>query len=128
MGDMLETGADWLAGKFEAHASRLVRYERDGVFVVLSATVGRTKYEASDGYGGIIAKWTDCDFLFPAEDLVLVGTYTEPEEGDKIHELDASDSITRTYEVMPIPNEQCFRYCDPQRKGLRVHTKQTAAA
>ncbi len=125
-GDVLEIGSTWLAEQFKDHASRKVRYERDGSFVLLDVTVGRTEYQETDGYGGLIAKWTDRDFIFLAADLVLGGKFTKPEEGDKVYELDEHDSITRTYEVMAIPDAQCFRYCDPQRQGLRAHTKQTA--
>ncbi len=127
MVDVLEDAAEWLGEQFEEYVSRLVRYERAGAFCDLKATVGRTEYQASDGDGGIVNKWTDRDFVFPAEDLILAAGRATPEEGDKIHELDTSDSITRTYEVMPIPDEQCFRFCDPYRKVLRVHTKETAA-
>ncbi len=126
MVDVLEDAAEWLGEQFEEHVSRLVRYERDGEFVLLKVTVGRTEYQASNEYGGIINKWTDRDFIFPAEDLVFSDGRATPEEGDKIHELDPNDSVNRTYEVMIENDQQCFRFCDPYRKVLRVHTKETA--
>ncbi len=122
--DMLNSATAWLAEQFADHASRKVRYERDGSFGLLDATLGRTEYQENDGEG-VVTKWTDCDFIFPAEQLALGGKRTEPQEGDEVHVLDKNDSITRTYEVMPIPDQQCFRYCDSFRHGIRVHAKLT---
>jgi hypothetical protein len=121
MTDLLETGAAWLAERLAAHASHVVSYVRGAERLTLSATFGRTPMEVADGYGSIRIDYTGRDFLVRSENLVLGGTYAEPLRGDRIEEL-VGDK-THVYEVMAQDNEQPFRYCDPNRKLMRIHTK-----
>ncbi len=61
------------------------------------------------------------DFLIHTADLVLTGTQTLPIAGDLIREI--QDASTFVYEVMAPGNEPHYRYSDPFRKLLRIHTK-----
>lgn len=123
-GSMLADAAEWLGEQVQTYASQAIRYECDGLMIETDATVGKTEYQVSDGFGGVFLKFTDRDFIFPAADLVFADVLCEPQSGDRIHELDSSGVVVRSFEVMPIPDEQCYRYSDVDRKILRVHTKE----
>jgi hypothetical protein len=124
--DVLEKGSAWLNGQRHAHMSRPVVYERGADSVELRATVGRTVFEQVDeAAGGIIHKIESRDFLLLRSDLVLAGAPTLPKAGDRIRDSDGDG--TQIYEVMAPGNEPPFRYSDPYRKTLRIHTKHIAA-
>ena len=46
----------------------------------------------------------------------------EPQAGDKIAEVLGAELVI--YEVMAPGREPCWRYSDPYRITLRIHTKQ----
>jgi hypothetical protein len=122
MPDLLATGTAWLADRLAAYASHVVSYVRGAERLTLSATFGRTPMEVADGLGAVRVEYTGRDFLIRSENLILGGTYAEPARGDRIEELVGEK--THVYEVMhPDPGQQPFRYCDPSRKLMRVHTK-----
>ena len=120
MVDLLQTGSDWLSGQLQQHASRPVTYQRGVDTVLLNATIGRTLFELT-GDEGIVERIESRDFLFPTVDLVLAGDTTLPERGDQISETDAGGTFT--YEVMAPGNEPPWRYADPYRRTIRIHTK-----
>ncbi|MCR4411347.1 MAG: hypothetical protein NUV77_02850 [Thermoguttaceae bacterium] len=124
MPDLLETGQQWLADQLKTHASRSVIYVRGGEQVAVRATIGRTLLKLDDGYGGVRMEWTDRDFLIPAADLMLAGSPATPQRGDRIRET--SGSQTFVFEVMAPGKEPPWRWSDPFRKMLRIHTKHTA--
>ena len=121
MADLLEQAAGWLDGMRAQHLSRRVVYSRGDDSVEVAATIGRTVFEIDDGSGAVV-QWESRDFLITAGDLVLGGEVVEPEPGDKIRE--EQDSKVHVYEVMAPGKERCWRYSDPYRRTLRVHTKQ----
>jgi hypothetical protein len=121
MSDLLEAGMAWLADQLKAHVSRLVVYQRDDEQVAVQATVGRTLLKLDDGEGGVVLVWTDRDFLIPAADLVLGGSLTLPQRGDRIRE--PLGAVTSVYEVMAPGDEPPWRPSDPYGKVLRIHTK-----
>ncbi len=89
----------------------------------MPATIGRTEFEIAGDYG-VIERVESRDFLVLTEDLVLVGNATLPERGDRIRET--RGTTTYVYEVMAPGQEPHWRYSDPYRKTLRIHTKQIA--
>jgi hypothetical protein len=121
MSDLLEAGMAWLASQLKTHVSRLVIYQRDDAQVAIQATVGRTLLKLDDGEGGVVLQWTDRDFLISAADLVLGGSLTLPQRGDRIRET--LGAVTRVYEVMAPGDEPPWRHSDPYGKVLRIHTK-----
>ena len=123
MADLLESGATWLAGQFKAHVSRDVTYQRGVQQIVVKATVGRTEFEQADE-SGIVTTHQSRDYLIHAADLVLGGGPTLPEPGDRIVEV--VGSTTYTHEVMAIPSGEHYRFSDPYRVLLRIHTKLVA--
>lgn len=120
MADLLETGSNWLNSQRKKHASRQVTYRRDAETVLVQATIGRTVFEQDDG-SGVIIRTEVRDYLIDLADLVLAGQPVLPERGDQIEEADGTQTFT--YEVMPIGAEPHWRYSDPYRRTLRIHTK-----
>ena len=123
MPDLLETGSNWLQDQRTRHMSRTVSYERGADSVSLSATVGRTMFEIEDGHG-VVQRHEARDFLVLADDLVLAGSNALPQAGDRIRETQGA--MVFVYEVMAPGSEPVWRYGDPYRKTLRIHTKQVA--
>ncbi|MCI0364940.1 MAG: hypothetical protein L0219_13765 [Phycisphaerales bacterium] len=123
MADLLEQGSAWLEDQRNAHMTRAVVYQRSGENVELPATIGRTVFEQADEFG-IIHKLESRDFLLLRTDLVLSGVQTLPKAGDRVRDPDGDD--TQVYEVMAPGGEPPFRYSDPYRKTLRIHTKHIA--
>src|SRR3990172_1965362 len=123
MGDMLARGQAWLAAQQKTHASRSVVYRRGGRSVTLDATIGKTIREYTDGYGATIVDEAR-DYLVHATDLVLGGERVLPLAGDTIDEIGGSE--THVYEVTALGPEPAYRYSDPGRVRLRIHTKLSA--
>ena len=123
MADLLEQASAWLDSQRLKHLSRLVTYQRGGASVDVRATIGRTVFEIDDGYG-LIEKVESRDYLIPAADLVLNEQTTLPERGDRIQET--QDDKVYVYEVMAPGKEPHFRFSDPYRRTLRIHTKLVA--
>jgi len=121
--DMLEQGATWLDDQRHQHMTRAVTYVRGTSSVGVQATVGRTVFEQADEYG-IVQKTETRDFLIRTADLVLDAQITLPKRGDLIRE--AEGTTTFVYEVLSPGDEPIFRYSDPYRKTLRIHTKHIA--
>ena len=122
MADLLQVGSDWLADQMKSHAGRSVTYRRGGDSVTVTATIGRTEFELDDEFG-VLRKIESRDFLISAADLVLNSVTVLPERGDEIDETQGS--VTYTYEVMAPGKEPHYRFSDPYRRTLRIHTKQT---
>jgi hypothetical protein len=118
--DLLKQGSDWLEDQRHKHLSRTVTYRRGAVSVEISATVGRTTFEIDSGTG-FLERIESRDYLVLSADLVLGGQATLPERGDLIVETDGSAVFS--YEVTAPGTEPAWRYSDPYRKTLRIHTK-----
>ena len=101
--------------------SKTVSYHRGETSVEVQATIGKWTFEIDDGTG-ILEKIESRDFLISTADLVLAGLVTQPQRGDRIREL--SGDKVYVYEVLAPGKEDCWRYSDPYRKTLRIHTKQ----
>jgi hypothetical protein len=121
VGDLLDQAAGWLDGMRQAHLSRSVLYCRAGDSVAVAATVGKTIFEIDDGYGAV-ERFESRDFLIAASALSLGGEPVEPQPGDKVKE--SAGGKVLVYEVMAPGKEPCWRWSDPFRRTLRVHTKQ----
>ena len=120
MADLLGKAAAWLDDQRVRHLSRPVTYARGEHSVEVQAAVGRTEFEVDNGTG-ILEKVESRDFLIRTSDLVLGGQNVLPERGDRIRET--KDGLTYVYEVMAPGREPCWRYSDPYRRALRIHTK-----
>jgi hypothetical protein len=119
MTDLLRQGSEWLESMRERHCSSQVTYRREAVELVVNATFGRTEYEVEDDYGLRVGAQVT-DFLILADDLSP--TFDEPEAGDQI----VADG--RLYEVMPLSGQGHWRWSDPYRTTMRIHTKDMGQA
>jgi len=93
--------------------------------VQITATPGMSRYQRADDLG-LVTEMEVHDELIAAADLVLGEAITEPAEGDQIDVTcsGGEGEITLTYEVMPPGgDEPAWRYMDPGRSALRIHTK-----
>jgi len=118
--DLLAKGAAWLENQRHQHLTRTITYVRAAESVEISATIGRTEFEQADEYGAV--RRTEArDYLVRTADLVIAGEQVLPKAGDRIRESDAS--VTFIYEVMAPGGEPPWRYSDPYRQTLRIHTK-----
>jgi hypothetical protein len=122
MADLLRLGQEWLAKQLKTHASKTVVYVRGANQTSVTAIIGRTLLKLEDGYGGVHMQWTDRDFLIPPDELVLAGSQVVPERGDTIREAD--NGKIYVYEVNVPGSEPTWRWSDPHRRLLRIHTKQ----
>ncbi len=123
MTNLFETGASWLAGQLKTHASGDVTYIRGADQVMVKATIGKTEFEIDDG-SGVVVRIQSRDFLIHTADLQLGGVETLPVAGDLIHETQGNNKFV--YEVVAPGNEPHYRYSDPFRKLLRIHSKHVA--
>lgn len=123
MADLLEQGAQFLDDQRHAHMTRAVVYTRAAASVEVGATIGQTIFEQEYEFGGI-QRIQSRDFLIRTADLVLDSEQVLPVAGDQIRETDGEKVFV--YEVMAPGSEPPFRYSDPFRKALRIHTKHVA--
>jgi len=120
MVNLFEQGAAWLADQLKTHASNQISYQRGADQVLVDATIGKTEFEVDDG-SGILQRIQSRDYLIQAADLQLGGVPTLPVAGDRIRETVGNQVFM--YEVLAPGNEPPYRYSDPFRKVLRIHTK-----
>jgi len=123
MPDVLEKGLAWLDDQRHAHMTRTVVYQRGADAVEIAATIGRTEFEQVDEHG-VVQRLQSRDFLLRSADLVLAGAPTLPKAGDRIRET--AGAQTFVYEIMAPGSEPPWRFSDPYRKALRIHTKHVA--
>lgn len=124
MADLLANAADWLGGMRVKHLSRIVSYQRGESSIEVAATVGRTTFEVVNEFG-VVERVESRDFLIEAVSLVLGGHVVHPHRSDRIREPAGSQVLV--YEVMAPGNQPCWRFSDPYRRTLRIHTKLVAA-
>ncbi len=125
MTDLLEKASNWLQAQRTQFASRTVTYARGEQCVDLPATIGKTTFDVDDGYG-VLVRYESRDFLVVAADLLLAGQATLPQRGDRV--VEQQDGATYTYEVVAPGKEPCWRYSDPYRNTLRIHTKEIGSS
>lgn len=123
MTDLLEQGSAFLDRQRHAHMTRPVVYQRGGTSVEVPATVGRTEFEQADD-AGLIHRVESRDFIVRSADLDLGEGVTLPKAGDRIRETSGTGVFV--YEVNAPGGETPWRYSDPYRASLRIHTKHIA--
>lgn len=120
MTDLLERSSAWLEDQREKFMSRPVIYQRGTDTVEVTATVGQTLFAVDSGEGAAL-RTESRDYLVRAAHLSFGGVPVEPRRGDQIHEM--QDGVMFIYEVMAPGDEPVWRYSDPYRRTLRIHTK-----
>jgi hypothetical protein len=121
MPNQLSQGSAWLAQQQRAHTSDLLTYSRAGqVPIALPVMRQRSNSQIQDTDGQYVAVG-DQDFTFSVCDLVIGGQPTLPIRGDRL--IVGNPSTGPVYEVLDVPNEGPYRFCDGFRHQVRVHTK-----
>lgn len=123
MANLFENAATWLAGQLKTHAAVDVVYVRGNDSVLVKATIGKTDFEVDDG-SGVILRVQSRDFLIQAADLQFGGGAVLPVAGDRIRETQGSQTFV--YEVTAPGAEPHYRFSDPFRNLLRIHSKHVA--
>ena len=123
MGDLLDRGSAFLDDQRHRHLSRTVLYRRGAEEKEVQATTGRTEFEQADE-AGLIHRTQSRDFLIRAADLDLGAGPVLPRAGDQVRETSGTQVFV--YEVNAPGGQPPFRYSDPYRRVLRVHTKHIA--
>jgi hypothetical protein len=101
-------------------AGRRVLYVRGPLACEWWVAVGRSLYQAQDDRGVIEER--DCrDFCGIAAELMLTGQTVIPMRGDRIVEQTSAGSDT--YDLLPLESDKPYRFMDPGKLLLRVHTK-----
>jgi hypothetical protein len=121
MSDLLKKASEWLENQRVKHMTCTVFYLRGAESIEVAATIGKTVFEIDDGIGAR-TQFEARDFLILADDLILDGRIVLPERGDRVQEVQTGKTFL--YEVLAPGKEPCWRYSDPYRKTLRIHTKQ----
>ena len=120
MTNMLEQGSQWLSDQIDHYAASSVLYRRGSLTVPVQAAKGRTTFELTDT-SGILITIESRDFLISAASLLLDDIPILPEIGDRI--IETIGSKLHAYEVSNFGSEQSYRFCDPYRYKLRIHTR-----
>jgi hypothetical protein len=118
--DLLERGSAFLEDQRHRHMTRAVVYRRGAESREVQATVGRTHFEQADGAGSI-HRTESRDYLVRAADLDLGAGPILPRAGDQV--LETVGAAVLVYEVNAPGGEPPFRFSDPDRRTLRIHTK-----
>ena len=124
MADLLQKASAWLEDQRARHMTQPVVYQRGsppGNTVSVLATIGETIFRLDDGAGATL-RVESRDYLITAGDLVISGSPVIPRRGDRI--LETQGSRTFIYEVTAPGDEPEWRWSDPYRQTLRIHTKQ----
>lgn len=120
MGDLLDRGSVFLDDQRHRHMSRTVVYKRGAEAKELQATIGKTEFEQADE-AGLIHRTESRDFLIRTVDLDLGAGPILPRAGDQVRETVGASVFV--YEVNAPGGQPPFRYSDPYRRTLRIHTK-----
>jgi len=121
--DLLRKSSEWLEDQRTKHTASTVEYVRGDQCVEIAATVGKTTFEVDEGHG-VLVQHESRDFLLLAAELRMDAVATLPQRGDRIRETQGS--VVYVYEVLAPGKEPCWRWSDPYRKTLRIHSKQIA--
>ena len=116
MADMLQAGSAWLSGQQRSYCSTPVEYRRGVDSHTVEAVLGQTNYDVVDEYGGRVGAQV-ADFLVRAEAF----PFDTPQPGDQI----VYDGVV--YEVMDLAGQGHWRWSDPDRTMLRIHTREVTA-
>jgi hypothetical protein len=112
----MQEAVDTLMSKFVQAAAVVITYTHGATVITgLSATVGRTPFEISDG--AVMIAYESRDYLIAKADLVYAGAQLTPASGDRI--TDGG----RVYEVSIPKPLNVFESIGPDGTVFKIHTK-----
>jgi len=121
MPDLLSNAAAWLDGQLKANASQAVTFCRGSLRIPWSASIGATHFVNETKHGQQI-EWESRDFIGTAADLTDGVDLLIPAVGDWIEQT--IGTVLCSFALVSPTDEKPYRYCDPGRQSIRVHTKQ----
>ena len=117
--NLLQSGANWLAGQAVASFSVAVTYVRGTVAVPLQAVAGAKLYRTTDRNGVTRTERVQRDWILEATDIASIGL---PQRGDQVRFVNGGN--TEIYEVVSLDaSETTYQNIDNLGVMLRVHTK-----
>lgn len=102
-----------------------VEYRRSETVVTANwlVVVGNTTFEISTEFG--MESYESRDYIGAIDDLLIDDGTEEvvltPQQGDRIYETIGNS--TYIYEVQSPSGQPCFKFSDPDRTIVRIHTK-----
>lgn len=88
----------------------------------LTVIPARSRFEHESDYDRLVTELEIEDFLIEPADLVLGSSTVEPAQGDTITIVRGEQTLT--YQLLPPGGaEPAWRWSDPGRTRIRVHTK-----
>lgn len=121
MSSLIERALGLAARTLPAVAGGPIFYEGEGDTVWMDAAFGRSQFQVETAEG-IQIEYTDRDFLFSADRLILNGELATPKRGHRIGVIEKRGD-GQMFEVLAPGGAQVYRFCDPQGYMIRVHTK-----
>ena len=103
----------WLGAALSRYASAEVVYENASGSFAVKAVIGQSAFETESEFGQVVRIET-IDFILPPD--ALSGP---PRRGDTITYKGSR------YEVIQPSGEPEWRWTDPQRTAMRIHTKRS---
>ena len=120
---MLDRGAAFLDAQRHQHLTRTVVYRRGTDEKQIQATIAKTEFEQADD-SGLIHRTESRDFLVRTADLDVGAGLMLPRAGDQVREtVGTIAGSVFVYEVNAPGGQPPFRYSDPYRRTVRIHTK-----
>lgn len=110
-------------GVMDALQGDIISYRRREITIPLWAVVGESRFD-SESTDGLTTQVRTRDWLIRADHLVLAGERVEPAAGDEIMAIELDGSRTVWEVSAPGGMELAWRYSDPARTRLRVHTRE----
>ena len=111
----------FLAEKLSQAAGESVTYARGTETVELTAWPGSSLFAVSAPAGQARVLRADADWLFKAADLAFGGALATPQKDDCLTVV--RDGLRLVYEAATPTGETVWRYSDPQRTVIRLHTR-----
>ena len=105
------------ATRLQDAAGETVTYFRGTDSVSVTAVVGESVFEEVAGDGEIRPQIKTVDFLLKPADLVLSGSVTDPQRGDRVQRSDGE-----TFDVLPGVNGSTWQWSDARKTFLRIHS------
>lgn len=129
MTDLLQLGAAWLSDRLQDSASASVVYSDGTNTVTLNAEIGQPAVLAQKDGKAIrfVNVHKAQDFIVARGDLVNASNVAiTPDKGHTITRTVGGKVCTFT--VLPLGEEPCWTWSDPDRTSIRIHTKITGEA
>lgn len=128
VGSLLNNAASTLWPRLKAAGSQTIRFTRGAGSVVLDAVPGTTRHQIVT-IDGQISKVQTQDWLVLSSELVVAAVAVKPQRGqDKIELLTETTprTVVRTFKVNHPGGLEPYRYSDPYRTIMRIHTTEVA--